>query len=131
MEKVYITQYKAFDGKIFNTLEACEMYELQLAKKEVYNLKAFPIVFPMQDQVTDCTAYLIHSEDEFNMLKRWMDSNFSEVWVDDIDYKGHGWYVLQDDHCGWARVEKLTDIVMDWAKTMERISKHIDSFEEV
>lgn len=121
MERVEIVQYKAFDGTLFNTMHDCEAYERKIFVKAVENFPQFDIVFPMQDQVTDCTAYLIHSEDEFNALKRWMDSNFSEVWVDDIYYKGRGWYVLQDDHCGWARVEKLTKIVEDWGYTLNKI----------
>jgi hypothetical protein len=125
MERVEIVQYKAFDGTLFNTMHDCEAYERKIFVKAVENFPKFNIVFPMQDQVTDCTAYRINSEDEFNALKMWMDINFSEVWVDDIDYKGHGWYVLQDDHCGWARVEKLTKIVEDWGSTLNKIMQHV------
>lgn len=125
MERVEIVQYKAFDGTLFNTMRDCEAYERKISEKAVENFPKFDISFPMQDQVTDCTAYLINSEDEFNELKRWMDINFSEVWVDDIHYKGHGWYVLQDDHCGWARVEKLTKIVEDWGATLNKIMQRV------
>ena len=130
MERVEIVQYKAFDSKVFNTMWECEAHERDASEKAVTAFSKFDISFPMQDQVTDCTAYLIHSEDEFDVLKRYIDSNFSEVWVDDIDYKGKGWYVLQDDHCGWARVEKLIAIIEDWAHTMQKIAKCIEESKE-
>jgi hypothetical protein len=130
MERVEIVQYKAFDGTLFNTLNDCEEYERLAANKEVENFKQFPIAFPMQDQVTDCMVYLIHSESEFNALKRYMDSNFTEVWVDDIHYEGAGWYVLQDDHCGWCSVHKLTEIIHSWSVTLDGIAKHTMAFEE-
>ena len=130
MEIVTYTQYKSFDGKLFNTREGCEEYERRACAKKIGDLKQFYIAFPMQDQVTDCTAYLITSEDDFNAFKKYIDDDFTEVFAEDIPYDGNGWYVLQDDHCGYAHVEKLSAIIHDWNKTMERITQYTMDFKE-
>lgn len=130
MEKIEITQYKSFDGKIFNSPEGCEEYERKAALKKIGDLRQFNIVFPMQDQVTDCTAYLVSSKDDFEAFRAYIDDNFPEVFAEDIQYDGNGWYVIQDDHAGYARVEKLSSIIRDWNVAIERITSYTMDFKE-
>ena len=130
MEKISVTKYKAFDGRIFETLNDCEAYERVVVEKKIETFKNFPIAFPMQDRVTDCTAYLISSENDFNALREYIDWNFPEVYAADIDYEGNGWYVIQDDHCGYATVDKLSDVIHSWSVTLDEIAKHTMDFKE-
>lgn len=130
MKKVSITKYQAFDWTMHNTLEACEKHEREAAEKIMCNLRQFPIVFPMQDRVTDCTAYFISSREEFDALKVYIDSHFPETFADDIEDEGDGWYVVEDDHCGYARIETLAEIIKDWGVVMEKIARNTMLFKE-
>lgn len=131
MEKITYTKYKAFDGQIFDTLEGCEAYERRASVQKIEEFKQFNISFPMQDQVTDCIVYLISSKDDFDILKNYIDDNFPEVFAEDIPYEGNGWYVIQDDHAGYARVEKLSDVIHNWGVTLDEIAKQTMDFKDV
>lgn len=131
MEKISITKYKAFDWTMHNTLEACEKHEREISEKIMSNLRQFPITFPMQDRVTDCTAYFISSREEFDALKVYIDNNFPETFAEDIEDGGDGWYVVEDDHCGYARIETLAEIIQDWSNVMNKIASETMIFKEV
>lgn len=130
MEKINITKYRAFDWTIHETLEACEKHEREMAGNTISNLRQFAITFPMQDQVTDCTAYFISCREEFDALKVYIDNNFPETFADDIEDEGDGWYVVEDDHCGYARIKTLAEIIQDWSKTMNTIVTETMLFKE-
>ena len=130
MEKIEICKYRAFDWTIHETLEACEKHEREISKTIMDNLRQFPITFPMQDRVTDCTAYFISSREEFEALQVYIDNNFPETFADDIEDEGDGWYVVEDDHCGYARIETLAEIIHDWSKVMNKIASETMMFKE-
>ena len=71
IEKI-CTIYQAFDGNEFTNYEECENYEAEKAKEVRVNLRNFDIQFPMQDNFGYCRAYLVHSENEFEMLKAYI-----------------------------------------------------------
>lgn len=126
MEQVNINiiKYKAFDGTMFDNQTACMKYEIEKRKENVTNFRQFDLVFPMQDQATSCTAYLIQSEKEFEMFLALLDDEYPEFDAYWHVYEGSGWYVLQSDECGWADVIKLSKIIQDWNKAMDKIVQH-------
>lgn len=132
MEQVNVSavKFKAFDGTIFDDQVSCLKYEIEKRKENVTNFRHFEIVFPMQDQATDCTAYLIQSEKEFGIFMDLLDDEFSDFYAEDHTYEGAGWYVLQSDSCGWASVATLSSIVQDWSKVMNKIANEVMMFKE-
>ena len=131
MEKIIIEKYKAFDGKIFENDKACMAYEVLKKANEKVNLRSFEIVFPMQDQVTTCRAYFIPSPNAFDIFKAFVLNEYSEFDPTYLEYDGDGWYVVQSDDYGWARVEKLSAIIHDWCLVMDKIAQKTMDFKEV
>lgn len=131
MREVNITKYEAYDGTIFEHDIDCKLYEKTLRGNHCVNLRNFEITFPMQDQITNCRAYLIHSENEFKMLSDYIYDEFSEPSDCCNDYDGNGWYVLQYDDCGYAWITKLSNIVHDWSLVLDKIATYTMDFKEV
>ena len=130
IEKTH-TIYQAFDGTEFPNYEECQNYEVEKSKDVRVNLRNFEIEFPMQDNFTYCRAYLLQSENEFEMLKAYL---FKEGYdIDDYcsDYEGNGWYVVQGDYGGYARLFKLSDIIKDWNATLSEIVDKTMNFKGV
>lgn len=123
------TVYQAFDGKEFNTEGECENYERELALKNVLNLKHFDIHFPMQDDYASCVAYRINSANEFKMFQTYVLDMYYEMDPDYCVYEGNGWYVLQGGDNAWANVEKLSNLMCSWNRTMETIAKNVIDFD--
>ena len=122
------TIYQAFDGKEFTNYEECEKYEAEKAKEVRVNLRNFDIEFPMQDGFSYCRAYLVHSENEFEMLKVYILSEYSEIDDGYLEYDGNGWYVLQGEDSGYASLFKLSNIIRDWNTTLKYIFESIDKY---
>ena len=123
------TVYVAFDGKEFDNVNECANYEFKKSKELVVNLRNFEIDFPLADSFSSYRAYLIHSENEFEMLKTYIISTYGEVSDGDIDYKGNGWYVLQGEDSGYATLYKLSEIIEWWGNALNKIAKLTMDFE--
>ena len=121
--------YQAFDGTEFTNYEECLNYEAEKAKEIKVNLKNFDIEFPMQDSFTSCRAYLVKSENEFEMLKAYILNEYGDTYDDYLEYNGNGWYVVQGDDSGYATLYKLSTIIEDWNNTLTRIMKQTIDFE--
>ena len=121
--------YQAFDGTEFTNYEECLNYEAEKAKEIKVNLKNFDIEFPMQDSFTSCRAYLVKSENEFDMLKAYLFHWYGETEEEYFDYYGNGWYVVEGDDAGHAMLYKLSTIIEDWNNTLTRIMKQTIDFE--
>ena len=132
MEKISITKYKAFNGKIFDNAPDCWLYEIEQSKKYMTNLRNFEIRFPMQQDHVNHHAYLIMSENQFNIFKAFMLNKYSDLDGMFVNYEGNGWYVVQseDDTC-WARVVKLSKVIEELKYTMNTIANKTMNFEEV
>lgn len=122
------TIYQAFDGKEFTNYEECEKYEAEKAKEVRVNLRNFDIEFPLQDHFTYYRVYLVHSENEFEMLKAYILNEYNETYNEDLEYDGNGWYVVGGNNAGYADLYKLSDIIKDWNTTLEGIMRHTIEF---
>lgn len=122
------TIYQAFDGMEFTNYEECEKYEIEKAKEVKVNLRNFDIEFPMQDQFTYCHVYLVHSENEFEMLKAYILNEYSETDDGYLEYDGNGWYVVQGGDSGYADLYKLNDIVKEWNGALEVILENTSKY---
>ena len=127
MKEVFKKTFVAFDGKEFDDKTACLNYEQSLATCHL-NLRNFEIIFPMQDGLTTCRVYLIHSENEFNMFKEYVvhKLNGEEGY---INYEGNGWYVVQSSDF-YAEVMKLSSILQHWSRVLNAIHKKVIDMEE-
>lgn len=123
------TIYVAFDGKEFDNVAECANYEFKKSKESVVNLRNFAIDFPLADSYSSYHAYLIHSENEFKMLKTYILSAYGEVYDEDINYIGNGWYVLQGEDSGYATLHKLSEIIELWGNALNKIAKLTMDFE--
>ena len=115
------TVYQAFDGSEFTNRDECMDYEYEKAKAVKVNLKNFEIYFPMQDSFTNCRAYLVRSENEFNMLTVYIQNEYPDFDDGYADYEGDGWYVVQCAESGYADLYKLSTIIKDWNDTLNLI----------
>lgn len=120
--------YQAFDGTEFANHEECLSYEAEKAKEVRVNLKNFDIEFPMQDNFGYCRAYLVRSENEFEMLKAYILSEYSETDDGYLEYDGNGWYVVEGEDSGYASLFKLSNIIKAWNVTLEEIMKRTMDF---
>lgn len=82
----------------------------------------------MQDNFGYCRAYLVHSENEFKMLKAYILSEYSEAEDGYLEYDGNGWYVVEGEDSGYASLFKLSNIIKDWNATLNEIMKHTIEF---
>ena len=123
------TIYVAFDGKEFDNVVECENYEFEKSKESVVNLRNFAIDFPLADSYSSYRAYLIHSENEYEMLKTYIVNDYGEAYDEDFNYKGNGWYILQGDDSGYATLYKLSEIIEWWGGTLNKIAKLTMDFE--
>lgn len=123
MERIEKTStiYRAFDGTDFLEYEECLNYEVEKSKDVKVNLRNFEIEFPMQDSFTYCRAYLVHSENEFGMLKAYLLNEYENTEEYYLEYNGNGWYVAQGEEAGYVNLFKLSDIIKDWNATLEGI----------
>ena len=126
------TQYKAFDGKLFDDKCDCKMYERTIADNALVNLRNFSLDFPMQQFDTSCTAYFVKSENEYKMfigalMEKWPDA-FED---NDFEYNGSGWYVTEVEENGWCSIYKLSDIVKEWTHLLNLIADKTMNFKEV
>ena len=121
--------YQAFDGTEFANSEECINYETEKEKEIKVNLKNFEIEFPMQNSFTYCRAYLVKSENEFQMLKAYVLNEYGETYGDYIEYNGNGWYVVEGDDAGHSMLYKLSSVIEDWNNTLTRIMKQTIDFE--
>lgn len=127
------TQYKAFDGKIFDEKHDCMMYEQTLSDNTLVNLRHFSLKFPMQQYDLNCTAYFVKSENEYKMLmgalaEKWPDAF---EYDDRLKYSGDGWYVAAVEESGWCDIYKLSDLVKEWSKLLNLIVDKTMDFKEV
>lgn len=119
------TIYQAFDGTEFTNITDCEAYERQKAKEAKVNLRHFEIKFPLQDHFASCHAYMVNSENEFEMLKAYIMSEYDETLDDYLDYNGNGWYVVCGSESGYADLYKLSDIIRELNATLNEIASKI------
>lgn len=124
-QKIYV----AFDGKEFDNETECANYEFEKSKESVINLRNFAVDFPLADPVSSYHAYLVRSENEFQMLKTYVLSEYAEAYDEDIDYKGNGWYVLQGDGAVYATLYKLSEVIEWWGNALNKITKLTMDFE--
>lgn len=122
------TIYVAFDGKEFDNVAECANYEFKKSKESVVNLRNFAIDFPLADSYSSYYAYLIHSENEFEMLKAYILSVYGEAEDGYLEYNGNGWYVVDGEDSGYASLFKLSNIIKDWNATLNEIIKHTIEF---
>lgn len=122
------TIYQAFDGTEFTNFNDCNTYEQTKVKENMVNLKNFEIAFPMQDACSSCRAYKINSENEFEMFKSFIISEYCDVYDDCFFYEGNGWYVLQGYGHGSADVYKLSCVMKNWADTLNTIIENTMDF---
>lgn len=123
------TIYVAFDGTEFDNQIECANYEFNKSEELVVNLCNFAIEFPLADSFSSYRAYLVHSENEYEMLKAYILSGYGEAYDEDFEYKGNGWYVLQGDDSGYATLYKLSEIIEWWDNTLSEIVKRTMDFE--
>lgn len=127
------TQYKAFDGKIFDEKHDCMMHEHTLANDLLVNLRNFKLKFPMQQYDSDCIAYFVKSENEYKMFTGALTEKYPDAFeYDDYQkYEGSGWYVTQIEESGWVTIYKLSDIVKEWSNLLYLIVDKTMDFKEV
>ena len=120
------TIYQSFDGKEFMDEKKCAEYEASKVSEIKVNLRNFTIEFPMQDSFTSCRAFLVKSENEFEMLEAYIFNEYYNTYSDYIEFQGCGWYVVQGDDGGSANLYKLSDIIKDWSNILQYIFDNID-----
>lgn len=122
------TIYQAFDGIEFTNYEECKKYEIEKAKEVRVNLRNFDIEFPLQDHLTYHRVYLVHSENEFEMLKAYILNEYNETYDGYLEYNGNGWYIVGGNDAGYADLYKLNDIVKEWNRTLEVILENTSKY---
>lgn len=123
------TIYVAFDGTEFDNQIECANYESKKSQETVVNLRNFEIDFPLADSSSSYCAYLVHSENEYEMLKTYVANDYCEAYANECEYKGNGWYVLQGNDSGFATLYKLSEIIEWWGNTLNKIVKFTIDFE--
>ncbi len=118
--------YQAFDGKEFVNKSECKEYEAKEFK--VVNLKHFNVNIPYGDDgLYHWTAYKVNSENEFNMLYAYLDYNYDDIYGID-EYKGNGWYIVQESECEWADLRLMNDVIRDFTQTLNDIAENTLKF---
>ena len=78
------TIYQSFDGKEFMDEKKCAEYEASKVSEMKVNLRNFTIEFPMQDSFTSCRAFLVKSENEFEMFEAYIFNEYSTIDVEKV-----------------------------------------------
>lgn len=127
------TQYKAFDGKVFDDKHDCVMYERTIVDNTLVNLRNFSLEFPMQQYDSTCTAYFVKSENEYKMFIGALKEKYPDAFAysDYQKYDGAGWYVTEVAESGWCTICKLSDIVQEWCALLHVIAEKTMDFKEV